>query len=90
MLIRFKIDQDFLVHFMERFSSPYVAVIDCGECWRRVTDEPQVASDGGRVFSFNMTALIDHLEQQSTLHRLASYFNIDTLKYRVRHSAAHR
>ena len=32
-----------------------------------------------------MTALVDHLEQQSTQNRLASYFNIDTLKYRVRH-----
>jgi len=39
---------------------------------------------GGRVFSFNMLALVDHLEQQSSQNRLASYFNIDTLKYRVR------
>jgi len=30
-----------------------------------------------------MTALVEHLEQQSTHNRLASYFNIDTLKYRV-------
>jgi len=50
----------------------------------RVTNE--CISDG-RVFSFNMLALVDHLEQQSTNNRLASYFNIDTLKYRVRRNS---
>jgi len=49
----------------------------------RVSDESGLE---GRVFSFNMLALVDHLEQQSTQNRLASYFNIDTLKYRVRNS----
>jgi len=34
-----------------------------------------------------MLALVDHLEQQSAQNRLASYFNIDTLKYRVRQSS---
>jgi len=46
----------------------------------RATDE---CSTNGRVFSFNMLALVEHLEQQSTHNRLASYFNIDSLKYRV-------
>jgi len=50
----------------------------------RTTDERVY---DGRVFSFNMSALVNHLEQQSTCNRLASYFNIDTLKYRVHTSS---
>jgi len=60
---------------------PYIIVRLYVHLSCRVTDE---SGADGRVFSFNMLALVDHLEQQSVQNRLASYFNIDTLKYRVR------
>jgi len=69
------------VQHCEACCRPAVAML----CYR-VTDERR--SDG-RVFSFNMLALVDHLDKQSTQNRLASYFNVDTLKYRVSRSTMH-
>ena len=35
------------------------------------------------VYSFDMPALLEHLRKQSEVNRVASYFNIDILKYQV-------
>ena len=35
------------------------------------------------VYSFDMPALLEHLRKQSETNRVASYFNIDILKYQV-------
>jgi len=45
-------------------------------------DEADVVTDC-RDYSFDMTALADHLRRQIDQNKNAAYFNIDILKYQV-------
>ncbi|XP_013396584.1 F-BAR domain only protein 2 [Lingula anatina] len=49
-----------------------------------VTEEPTDNISRSSLYSFNMSALAEHLKMQSETNKSASYFNIDILKYQVR------
>lgn len=48
-----------------------------------VTRDSSQSIDGSPVYTFDMTALSEHLRNQGETHKTASFFNIDILKYQV-------
>ncbi|KAK2178953.1 hypothetical protein NP493_522g02037 [Ridgeia piscesae] len=51
-----------------------------------IEDTSQSTSDC-RTYHFNMPAVADHLKRQTDQNKVASYFNIDILKYQIKTSA---
>ncbi|KAK3583214.1 hypothetical protein CHS0354_015379 [Potamilus streckersoni] len=46
--------------------------------------DPSLNAENNPVYSFDMMALSEHLRQQGEQNKLASYFNIDILKYQIK------
>ena len=53
-------------------------------CFTAGRSAGEEGSDEGRLYSFVMPALTEHLRRQAEHTKSASYFNIDILKYQVR------
>ncbi|XP_064617201.1 F-BAR domain only protein 2-like isoform X2 [Liolophura sinensis] len=49
-----------------------------------VTEDTVQSSSEGRIYSFEMSSLTEHLKHQGEQNKTASYFNIDILKYQVK------
>ncbi|KAL3869316.1 hypothetical protein ACJMK2_042010 [Sinanodonta woodiana] len=49
-----------------------------------ISSDPSLSAENNPVYSFDMMALSEHLRQQGEQNKLASYFNIDILKYQIK------
>lgn len=52
-----------------------------------IIEDTSHSSSDCRTYHFNMPAVAEHLKRQTDQHKVASYFNIDILKYQIKTSA---